>query len=492
MQPQTVLIILIIVYLGVLIGVGIYASKVRQSSEGTFLSEYFLGGRNLNGFVLAMTLVATYTSASSFLGGPGTAYKQGLGWVLLSVVQLPSMYVTLGVLGKRFAIVGRKINALTVIDFLRERYEDNKFVTISSAIFIVVFLIAAVVAQFLGGARLFQSVTGYSYSLCLIFFTVVVMIYVTLGGFVAVALNDSINGTMMFIGTIVLVVATITAGGGIPAIMGKVAQINPELITPYGVDNFISVPWISSFWILVCIGILGLPQNAVRAMAYKDSKAMHQAIIIGTVVTGMLMLGMHLVGVLARAIIPEVANTDMTIPTLALQILHPVVAAFVLAAPLAAIMSTVDSQLIYIAGTIVKDVYLNYINPHAKESTVKKLSQACNVVLSLIILVLTMNPPSMIVWINLFAFGGLEAAFFCPLVGGLYWKRANVQGAIAAQLAGVLFFVWFTAKIPRPLGLHPIVPTLVISLAAFVFVSLATPAPKMETIQKFWGYTAED
>ena len=234
------------------------------------------------------------------------------------------------------------------IDILRERYDKNKFVTISSAVFIVAFLIAAVAAQFLGGARLFQSVTGYSYLLCLILFTAVVMVYVTLGGFVAVALNDAINGTMMFIGTVVLLVTTIVAGGGLPAIMTKVAQINPDLITPFGVDNFISVPWISSFWILVCIGILGLPQNAVRAMTFKNSKAMHQAIVIGTVVVGMLMLGMHLVGVLARAIVPVVANSDMTIPTLAIR-LHPVVAAFVLAAPLAAIMSTVDSQLIYIA-----------------------------------------------------------------------------------------------------------------------------------------------
>ncbi|MFY9187970.1 MAG: sodium/pantothenate symporter [bacterium] len=487
MQPQAVLVVLIIVYLSVLVGVGVYASRARQTVKGGFLADYFLGGRSLSGFVLAMTLVATYTSASSFLGGPGTAYNQGLGWVLLAVIQLPSMYVTLGVLGKRFAIIGRKINAVTVIDFLRERYDNNKFVTISSAVFIVAFLIAAVAAQFLGGARLFQSVTGYSYLLCLILFTAVVMVYVTLGGFVAVALNDAINGTMMFIGTVVLLVTTIVAGGGLPAIMTKVAQINPDLITPFGVDNFISVPWISSFWILVCIGILGLPQNAVRAMTFKNSKAMHQAIVIGTVVVGMLMLGMHLVGVLARAIVPVVANSDMTIPTLALQVLHPVVAAFVLAAPLAAIMSTVDSQLIYIAGTIVKDVYLNYINPTAPESGIKRLSQGCNIVLSLVILALAIKPPSMIVWINLFAFGGLQAAFFFPLVGGLYWKRANVQGAIAAQLAGVLSFIWFTAKMPRPLGLHPIVPTLGISLAAFLLVSLATPAPKMETIQKFWG-----
>ena len=487
MQGQGVLVGLIALYLGLLVGVGVYVSKKESSSTASFLTDYYLGGRSLNGFLLAMTLVATYTSASSFLGGPGTAYSQGLGWVLLSMIQLPSMYVTLGVLGKRLAIMGRKIEAVTVIDFIRERYDNSKFITICSALFIIFFLVAAVAAQFLGGAILFQAVTGYSYIACLIFFTAVVMFYVTVGGFLAVALNDAINGAMMFVGTLMLLAATIKAGGGLAALMAKVAAIDPQLITPFGVDHFISVPYISSFWILVCIGILGLPQNAVRALTFKDSRAMHKAIVIGTIVVGMLMLGMHLVGVLARALVPEVANSDMTIPTLAMQLLHPTVAAFVLAAPLAAIMSTVDSQLIYIAGTIVKDLYLNYINPAAGEDSIKKLSRGCNIALSLLILALAIRPPSMIVWLNLFAFGGLQAAFFFPLVGGLYWKRANVGGALASQLSGVLAFIVLTATVPRPLGLHPIVPALAISLASFVLVSLITPKPKLETIEKLWG-----
>lgn len=485
---SAVLPILLVVYLGVLVGTGLYVSRAKKSGgSGNFVTDYFLGGRSLPGFVLAMTLVATYTSASSFLGGPGTAYKQGFGWVLLAMIQLPSMYVTLGVLGKRFNIVSRKIGAVTVVDFLRERYEGNKFLTISSAVFIVVFLIAAVSAQFLGGARLVQSVTGLNYVACLIIFSAVVMVYVTLGGFMAVALNDSINGTLMSVGTIVLLVATIKAGGGVANIVNTLKSTNAELLTPYGVKNFISVPYISSFWVLVCIGILGLPQNAVRAMAYKDSKAMHRAIIIGTVVIGLLMLGMHTVGVFARAIVPNVQVSDMAIPTLALKVLNPVVAALILTGPLAAIMSTVDSQLIYMAGTIVKDVYLNYVKPDADENTIIKLSKSLNIIITLIIVAVSIKPPSMIVWINLFAFGGLEAAFFWPLIAGLYSKRVNATGMIAAQLSGVAMFIWFTSKLPRPLGMHPIVPTLVISGVIGFIVSYLSPAPKPEVIRKFWG-----
>lgn len=493
MTPQPLFIAAILVlYLAVVTGTGVYVSRRYQDKQGSFISQYFLGGRGLGGYVLAMTLVATYTSASSFLGGPGTAYQQGLGWVLLAMIQLPSMYVTLGVLGKRFAIVGRKIKAVTVVDFLRERYEGNRAVTVLSAFFIVAFLMAAVVAQFIGGARLFQSVTGLSYIGSLLLFTTVVMVYVTLGGFAAVALNDAINGTVMFVGTVILLFTTVSAGGGVANIVEQLHTINPDLLTPTGVDHFISLPWISSFWVLVCIGILGLPQNAVRAMAYKDSRAMHNAIIIGTVVIGMLMLGMHLTGVFARVILPGIKVTDMAIPLLAVELLPPILAALVLAGPMAAIMSTVDSQLIYIAGTIIKDVYLNYVNPQAEDHTVSQLSRACNVILSVVIFTLAIRPPSVIVWINLFAFGGLQAAFFWPLLLGLYWKRANATGALVSQVAGVAAFMIFTVYLPRPLGLHPIVPTLLISLIAFLVATYATEPPRSETIEKFWGYRQEE
>lgn len=182
----------------------------------------------------------------------------------------------------------------------------------------------------------------------------------------------------------------------------------------------------------------------------------------------------------------------MAISLLAVELLPPILAALVLAGPMAAIMSTVDSQLIYIAGTIIKDVYLNYVNPQAEDHTVSQLSRACNVILSVVIFTLAIRPPSVIVWINLFAFGGLQTAFFWPLLLGLYWKRANATGALVSQVAGVAAFMIFTVYLPRPLGLHPIVPTLLISLIAFLVATYATEPPRSETIEKFWGYRQEE
>jgi len=178
-------IIPLVVFVIIIFGIGFWSNKFVRSSD-SFLSEYFLGGREMGGFLLAMTMMATYGSASSFISGPGVAYNTGLGWVLLALAQLPAGYFVLMVLGKKFAIVTRKFKAITLIDFLRARYNSN-VVVIVSAISIIIFLFASMVAQWIGGARLIESLTGMNYTTALFIFAAVVLIYVVIGGFRAVA-----------------------------------------------------------------------------------------------------------------------------------------------------------------------------------------------------------------------------------------------------------------------------------------------------------------
>src|SRR5690625_3859019 len=160
----------------------------------------------------------------------------------------------------------------------------------------------------------------------------------------------------MFIGTSILLIATIIAGGGINNIMSDLMNENPNLVTPFGAEASLTPVYVSSFWILVGVGVVALPQITVRAMSYKSSKAMHQAIIIGTVVVGLIMLGMHLIGVFARPILPGIEVGDKVVPLIAMEVLPPWLAGIALSAPLAAIMSTVDSLLILVSSTVVKDV----------------------------------------------------------------------------------------------------------------------------------------
>lgn len=462
----------LLLFLVLIFLVGFWANRHVKSAD-SFLQEYFLGGRQLGGFVLAMTMIATYGSASSFIGGPGVAYTKGLGWVLLSMAQLATGYFVLMVLGKKFAIIARQYKAITLIDFLKERYQSHA-VVILSAVSIIVFLFSAMAAQWVGGARLIESLTGVSYTSALFIFAVSVLVYVIIGGFRAVVLTDAVQGVIMFIGTLVLLVAVIIAGGGIPAIMADLATENPDFVSPFGAERDLTPLYVSSFWILVGVGVVGLPQITVRAMSYRDSRSMHRAIIIGTGVIGFIMLGMHLIGVFARSVLPGIEVGDQVMPTLTLEVLPPLLAGLVLAAPMAAIMSTVDSLLILVSSAVVKDIYLNYIKPDASEKQVKTASFWVTSIIGVSVVLFALSPPDLLIWLNLFSFGGLQSVFIWPVIFGLYWTLGNKYGALASMIFGMGSYILFDRLYPNALGMHTVVLPILISLCAYVLASLFT------------------
>lgn len=475
-------IIPLIIFLGVIFFIGFWSSKKIESSTGGFLQEYFLGGRELGGFVLAMTMVATYGSASSFLGGPGTAYTMGFGWVLLSMTQVVTGYFVLLVLGKKFAILARKYNAITLIDFLKVRYNSTAVVLLA-AISMIIFLFSAMTAQWVGGGRLIESLTGMKYTTALFIFAVSVLVYVVIGGFRAVAVTDAVQGGVMVIGTLILLIAVIIAGGGVPNIMQDLLAENPRLLTPYGNEGNLSAAYVSSFWILVGVGVVGLPQMAVRAMSYKNTRSMHRALVIGTIVTGFIMLNMHLIGIFARPILPGVEIADTVIPLVTLKVLPAWLAGIVLAAPLAAIMSTVDSLLILVSSSIVKDVYINYIKPDASEKSIKRLSFGVTTLLGSIVFLLALNPPDLLIFLNLFAFGGLEAAFIWPVVLGLYWSYGNKYGAIASMITGIISYIalhFYNEAYGNLFGVHTVVLPIILSLLAYMAFSLTIRKTKYQ------------
>lgn len=482
---QTLIMIPIILYLILMLYIAYRVNKIKQSSE-SFTEEYYIGSRSMGGFVLAMTIIATYIGASSFIGGPGLAYKLGLGWVLLACIQLPTAFFTLGILGKKMSILSRKINAVTIFDLLKKRY-DNDVVTIISSILLLIFFVGAIVAQFVGGARLFETVTGLSYVSGLTLFSIVVIIYTSIGGFRAVTLTDAIQAVVMFTATFILFIVILKKGDGMENIMYKIKDINPDMLRP-DAGGAIAKPFIMSFWILVGIGILGLPATTVRCMAFKDSKAMHRAMVIGTSLVGILVLGMHLVGVMGKAVEPNLDVADKIIPILALNNLYPILAGVFIGGPLAAIMSTVDSLLIMASSTIIKDLYVNYFDKTASENKIKKISIFASFFIGILVFLLSLKQISLIVWINLFALSGQEIIFFCPLVLGLYWKRANSTGAIASMIFGITTYLYIEIFKVSVFGLHNVVPALIVSLVAFVIGSLLGKKPSDEIIETFFEY----
>ena len=496
-SKQIVILIVLIGYMAANMILGLRFSHMEKGQKtGSFLQNYFIGGRSMGGLVLAMTLVATYTSASSFLGGPGLAASWGLTQSWVAAIQIGTAFLTLGVIGKKISLISRRINAVTITDYFKARY-NSPAVVILCGICLVVFFITQMVAQFIGGATLIETVTGLPYWAGLALFGSIVILYTSIGGFKAVVMTDTLQGIIMTIGTFLLLFFVIKAGGGMGEITAQLDATNPgwDLLGkgPYsGGVTSLSPGYMISFWVLVGIGVLGLPQTAVRGMGFKDTASMHRAMIYGTVVVGILMIGMHFAGALTLPLLPEegIASTDQVIPYVVLEYMPSVAAGFFLAAPLAAVMSTVSSLLILASATIIKDLYMTYIikSDETNEKLNKKVptySFLITIVIGIIVFIFALSPPDIIVWINLFAMGGLEATFFWPLIGGLYWKKGNSTCCIWSIIVGLAVFVFFNQVKIAPYNIHEIVLALAAGgIAYFVVGMFSKKEPDKEMIEK--------
>ena len=445
----------------------------RQSAAGGFLSNYFVGGQSLGGFVLAMTMVATYSSVSSFVGGPGMAYEIGFGWIYMAVIQTMTIFLVLGIFGTRVARLARRIHAVTIVDIIRHRYRSDALAAVAAFV-IVLFFAASMVAQFVGGAQLFAAVTGYSYELGLVLFGIVVVIYTSIGGFRAVALTDTCCAIVMMLGIVLLFYYVLAAGGGFAAILENLRTAHPAMLTPTA-EGRMPISLYVSQWLLVGALTIALPQSVVRGISYRSSRDMHRAMIIGTVVIAFMNIAVNLVGVLGRGVFgvdaKALGGVDSVIPQLMAHVMPPELLGFAIIGPLAASISTISGVLIVASSAVVKDVYLHHAQKHGRdvpEERLRRLSMGVTAVLGVIVFILAVSPPSLIWLINMFAFGGLETAFFWVLVFGLFTRWANRTGALAAMAGGTVIYCAAMALGIKPLGLHPISVGITASLVLFL------------------------
>lgn len=507
----------IAIFFVLLLSIG-YINAYRANRARHFKKEYFLGSQNLGGVVLAMTLVATYGSVSSFISGPGVAWNLGLGWVVFAAPQIITAFLILGMLAKRMTILTSRLDSLTVIDLLYERFH-SKAISIILALMLIVFFIAMIVGQFIGGAQIFAGLTGLDYSIGLVIFALVTVLYSS-GGFRAVAITDTICAILMLTGMGLLGYVILKDGGGLSQVMDSIAQVNIDEKTgisrnlEFDAGGALPLSLLFSTWILVGFATMGLPQSLVRCMTYKNSHDLHKSMIIATVVCGALMIGMTMLGVLARAVITEMpkGGTDAIIPTLIASKMHPLIAGLTILGPLAATMSTVSSLLIAAASAVIRDLFKVFATTTTaattapasatapannaasagnaaaasasadasednsetsliQESTLIKLSyhekiiiKGTTLFMGLIAIGLAIYPPDIVVWVNLFAFGGLESAFLWPVLLGLFWPRFNSTGVLCSIVAALGTYCFCMIYKVSILSCHAIVPGLLAGL----------------------------
>ena len=465
----------LLAFMAAMLALGVYVR--RQSHAGGFLSGYFVGGQSLGAFVLAMTMVATYSSVSSFVGGPGMAYEIGFGWIYMAVIQTMTIFLVLGIFGKKIALLARRIGAVTIVDILRHRYQSDALAA-CAALAIVVFFAASMVAQFVGGAQLFAAVTGYRYELGLVLFGIVVVLYTSIGGFRAVALTDTCCAIVMMLGIVILFYYVLDAGGGLSRILTELRTTHPEMLTPTAAGRMPVSLYISQ-WLLVGVLTIALPQSVVRGISYRSSRDMHRAMVIGTIVIAFMNIAVNLVGVLGRGVLgvpaKDIGGVDSVIPHLMAAVVPPALLGFAIIGPLAASISTISGVLIVASSAVVKDVYLHHMKQRGRtvsDKKLRRLSMGITAALGVLVFNLAIAPPSLIWLINMFAFGGLETAFFWVLVFGLFTKSATRTGALFSMAGGTLIYCGAMAAGFKPFGLHPIAIGITASLFLFLLGNL--------------------
>jgi len=475
-------------FLAILIVITVYAGRrMAGVSVSKYVDDFYTAGRGMGAVVVAMIIAAGLCSAGTFLGGPGLIWKLGLAFALAVFAQIFATFLFLGEFGKKIGIVARRINAQSLVDIFMYRYEKSKVVVIGTVLAIVIFLGAYASSQFVGGGRILEVMTGFPYFWGLLIYGGIVVIYTTIGGIRGAALAVLVQGSVMTIASFILMFAGVHYTGGIEGTFKTIVERTPDIIAPAGSAN-LSFEYILSLALLFGVLAVALPHGLMSTLVYKSTKALHRAIIIGIVLFLIWTIGlMTMCGLAGKALNPELAVPDYSLPFLAFASLPPAVAGIVLAGVAGAIQSTVGVMLIVISAALVKNVYSTYINPGASDGLMKKVTIGTTAGVGVIIFATAFSAPPALQFIVIFAVGGLAAAFFAPLMA-MFWPRGNQYGAIAAIYGGMAYYILAKRFVTSmALGVDPIAMATLTSIILMVVVSLLTPKPSRETLQLFWG-----
>ncbi|MBQ6806739.1 MAG: sodium/proline symporter [Lachnospiraceae bacterium] len=494
MTSQICIIIAIVLYLSMMIYVGISNSK-----KNTSVDDFYLGGRKLGPVVTAMSAEASDMSSWLLMGLPGVAYLSGVaeaGWTAIGLAI--GTYVNWLIVSKKIRRYTSEIHALTLPDFFSKRYVDDKnILTCVSAIIIIIFFIPYTASGFAACAKLFNTFFGVNYMVALILSAAVIVLYCTMGGFLAVSTTDLIQGITMTIALFVVIFYGISSAGGLDTVManaealpGYLSMLNSyvpgtDASTPYGGLTIVStLAW--------GLGYFGMPHILLRFMAIEDENKLAFSRRIATVWVVISMTIAVFIGIVGysmskASVLPvlEGSNSETIIIQIASvlsqhNVLTALIAGIILAGILAATMSTADSQLLAAASSISQNLLQDFGKKKIDTNTSVKIARMTVIIISIISVVLASNPDSSVFDIVSFAWAGFGAAFGPIVLCALFWKRSNKWGALFGMITGgAMIFIWKygIAKFGGVFAIYELLPAFILALAVNIVVSLATTAP---------------
>lgn len=467
------LLISVSVYMIGMLWIGYYAYK-RTSN----LTDYMLGGRGLGPVVTALSAGASDMSGWLLMGLPGAMYAGGLSsaWIAIGLT-LGAWANWIWVAPRLRAYTEIANNSITIPGYLENRFvDDKKMLRLISGIVIMIFFTFYVSAGMVSGGVLFESTFNLSYHTGLLIITGVVVAYTLFGGFLAVSWTDAVQGTIMFLALILVPAVTIMEVGGLGPSFSEIRSIDPALLDIFTGTSFLGI--VSLFaWGL---GYFGQPHIIVRFMAITNVKEIKNSRRIGMSwmifsVCGAMFTG--LIGIAYYSVNGMTLNDPETIFIMLGNILfHPIITGFLISAILAAIMSTISSQLLVTSSSLTEDLYKTFAKRSASDKELVTIGRLSVLLVSIVALSLAWTKNDTILNLVGYAWAGFGSSFGPVILLSLYWKRMTKWGALAGMVVGALtVIIWSNAGLSD--FLYEMIPGFAASLLAVYIVSLLTKNP---------------
>ena len=485
---------MLVIFFGVMIGVGIYCRK-----NATDVNGFVLGGRSVGPWLTAFAYGTSYFSAVVFVGYAGQfGWKYGIAatWAGIGNALLGSL-LAWAVLGRRTRIMTQHLDSATMPQFFEGRFNSKALKLAASAI-IFVFLIPYTASLYNGLSRLFGMAFDVDYSVCVIIMAVLTAVYVIAGGYMATAINDFIQGIVMIIGIIAVIAAVLRGQGGFTEALNKLSQVSDPAVseTPGAFNSFFGPDPVNLLGVvlLTSLGTWGLPQMVQKFYAIKSEQAINKGMIISTIFAAIVAGGCYFLGGFGRLFSDQIdiaANGyDSVIPTM-LSGLPTILIAVVIILVLSASMSTLSSLVLsssstltldFIKGTIVKNL------SEKKQLIIMRLLIVVFILISVILAIVQYKlGVTFIAQLMGISWGALAGAFLAPFLYGLYSKRvtkASVWVCFLFSTVVMLANVFVKSAFPTILQ-SPINAGAFCMLAGLVFVpvvSLVTKKPDKELV----------
>ncbi len=467
-----------------MIALGFFAWRYTRN-----FNDYILGGRSLGSIVTALSVGASDMSGWLLMGLPGAVFLSGISESWIAIGLTIGTYFNWKLVAGRLRVYTEvSHNALTLPDFFTHRFKDDtKLLRIIAAVVILIFFTIYCASGIVASARLFENTFNMDYGTAIWIGAAATIIYVYIGGFLAVSWTDTIQASLMCVALVVTPIVVMSELGGFSATVEQVAAINPDMVRMVTHQTFIGILSLVAWG----LGYFGQPHILVRFMAAKSIKVIPNACRISILWMLFCLGGAVSVGFFGAAYFsahPDQAtlvtqNHERVFIVLSQLLFNPWIGGILMSAILAAVMSTLSCQLLVCSSTLTEDFYRSFVRPHASQKELLWFGRSMVLAVSLVSIIMAMDPESLVLSLVSYAWAGFGAAFGPVIIMGLWWKRMNRQGALAGMITGaatVLIwhqFGWF--------GLYEIVPGFVLGIAAIVIASLMTKAPDEEMCRTF-------